>query len=291
MKFQALMLMTGLTLLSSCDDVASNRGSKPEAVRPPLSTDTTPLTIPSGMFRERATEILYYNSEAKSGNDTNGLYRLVPSMETDHEGTIGKTIAHRTELGRPVTECGLNLKSTINERIADCAKINTTKASWSGVKFGTSSEGRWDLVVLKELTADNTVELWMDRRTGMIWSDVQRSTNWCEASGNNQNEISDVLGVDCQKLNVKSVCVGKEILGLPGIRWRLPTRNDYLQADIDGLRFVLKKGNGAGFWTATLSSTSALRELAWVYNSEVGTLVAENLKLDKQSRCIGAPLK
>jgi hypothetical protein len=76
-------------------------------------------------------------------------------------------------------------------------------------------------------------------------------------------------------------------IGLPNIKWRLPTRNDYLQADLNGIRFVLKTANSP-FWTATMNSASTNRSEAWTYNQSQRTIEKVAMTDLRQVRCIGA---
>jgi hypothetical protein len=77
-------------------------------------------------------------------------------------------------------------------------------------------------------------------------------------------------------------------LSTPGVRWRLPTKYDYQQADIDGIRFVMPDLGAAGNtgnrandgspgslnsyyeWTATIGSNSNLRQYVLSFSGTVG---------------------
>jgi hypothetical protein len=207
-------------------------------------------------------------------------YRIIPLMALDDEGTNGKNISSRSGLGRPAVDCGATAGQTLKQRIADCLKLNTTTASWDGTSFGASGESVWKLV-----TRTGTLEMWLDTRTGHLWSDTIATTNWCNASGNTLVETD--ASVNCLTAGTNVTCVGKNLMNITGIVWRLPTRNDYLQGDLDGLRFVLKESDTTGFWTATMNSVSFGRSEAWVYQQRQGTLESAALGNDHQVRCIG----
>lgn len=76
----------------------------------------------------------------------------------------------------------------------------------------------------------------------------------------------------------------------PLVYWRLPTRNDFLQMDINGGRFVLPNvGIGSYpyyFWTATVVSTN--RSRAWT-NSHRHGLMYQNQSMTQEHyvRCVG----
>ena len=105
---------------------------------------------------------------------------------------------------------------------------------------------------------------------------------------------SPFVEFNCSTLSeLQSTCVGKtlDLLGAQ-VKWRLPTRNDFLQADLDGLRFVMKKENETlGLWTSTIRGASQKRSEAWVYHSLEGTLSADDLDTEHAVRCVGAPVR
>ncbi len=278
MKLDLILTAVVFTTIVGCgEDVGGKRRGVVEIDNPTLTTDT--FIVPSHMHRTMELDLLASHTEIEEvvAATLPAGYRSVPVMALDDEGTDGKNIRSRTNLGRPLTDCGMGPDVTISARISECNSINGSRASWN---FLTSAAGEsvWRLV-----TKIGASEMWLDIRTGHIWSDIADTTNWCNASGN--KEIG--TAVNCLTAGVNNSCVGRTILGIPGIKWRLPTRNDYLQADLDGLRFVLKTA-GSPFWTATLNSATADRSEAWTYNQAQGTLEKANLNQDRQVRCIGA---
>ena len=79
-------------------------------------------------------------------------------------------------------------------------------------------------------------------------------------------------------------------MGVPttDITWRLPTRADYLQADLNGLRFVLPRTDAA-VWTATVSGEN--RENAWSIIPKTGELTSVVRSTNLAVRCVGRRLK
>ncbi len=278
MKSAHLLALLALTALIGCgEDSGGKRRSLIEADTPGLTTDV--YIVPSQMHRSIETDLLgsYTEINEITAGSLPVSYRTVPLMAIDDEGTDAKNVRTRTSLGRPSNDCGMGPGASISARISDCSTLNGARANWNYV-YSSAGESVWRLV-----TKIGSSEMWLDIRTGHIWSDVLDTTNWCNASGN----VETGAAVDCKTLGTNPTCVGKAVLGLPNIKWRLPTRNDYLQADLNGIRFVLKSA-GSPFWTATLNSASTNRSEAWTYNQSQGTLEKSPLSDLRQVRCIGA---
>lgn len=296
MKYMPALLSLGLlTVLVSCGDVSSNHQqgtNRNERTTPGVEGDGSDQGQRSQMHRERGSTVLSYAEEIVKtlGNDLSKSYHIVPDMETDSEGS-SKNVTTVTDNGRPTVTCGIGDTFTgVDARITDCFQKNGDKALWEGFRFASAGEGIWKLVALNP-----SVEIWLDNRSGMVWSEVKKigevsTFNWCKASGN-QNDDSNIGGVDCNSLaDLTSVCVGLPTAGIgTQIKWRLPTRNDFLQADLNGLRFVHKKEPAGGLWTATMVAGVTGRTDAWIYNSSNGTLTSDKIANSHSVRCIGAP--
>lgn len=293
--FSSLFL---LTFLVSCEDLASNRPKRTVDPNKPTITaieGNGSTQIRSHMHRERGVPVLSSAEEILKtiSNQLPGLYRIVPLMDKDNEGST-QNIITRTRLGRPIAECGVGPNFTgIDARITDCFQKNTTTALWDGLTLGAAGEGIWKLV---SKTLDGK-EIWFDGRTGMVWSHIitleqVSAFNWCQASGNTQDDSMTEI-INCRVLgDMQSLCDGNSLAGLEGqVKWRLPTRNDFLQADLNGLRFVLIPENQKGLWTATMRASSKTNSEAWVYDSTEGTLFAGTLNDSRQVRCIGASVR
>lgn len=289
------LLMLGLIV--SCGDASSNRktATSNPVINTPAVTEIK-YTVNSGIHREKGAPILTYATEIKKtlANDLSDiLYRIIPSMEKDDEGS-SKSVITLSTLGRPRVECGTGSFAGVNARISDCATKNADSATWDGEKYASNAESKWKLV--RRSAVGN--EIWFDELSGMVWSDLITTEagvnrfNWCRASGNIENETPTET-IDCSAFAaLEKICVGMVSDGIgDAIKWRLPTRNDMLQADLNGSRFVLKKESNLGLWTATIRASGAGRTEAWVYFSEEGTLAPGNLLSERQVRCIGIPSK
>jgi hypothetical protein len=302
MKLNYFILGIGLlTLLVGCEDVSSNRrkgqNHSLERSTPGLEAEAN---IRSAIHREKGADVISYSQEiAKTlrRNLPDSLYRIVPLMEKDDEGS-SRNITTMGQIGRPLSPCGSGSSFMgISSRIVDCSQKNGARSLWEGVRHGAAGEGTWTLVSL----SDDRQEIWLDGQTGMVWSDIIKKTsgvnvfNWCKASGNTENATSSEV-IDCGLMNDlahgEELCVNAFTDGIgANIKWRLPTRNDFLQADLNGSRFVLKKENTQGLWTATMRAGVTGRNEAWVYNSHDGTLFGANLTSERQVRCIGTPVR
>lgn len=72
---------------------------------------------------------------------------------------------------------------------------------------------------------------------------------------------------------------------LTSLTWRLPTRADYMQAEVNGLRHVLPNLGEESLWSASVNSDS--RGYAWFFFGSSG-IVSVNLRYVSYSvRCVG----
>jgi len=281
MKFQqvTVLLVSALLLVACNDDVASNRNNPTKL---PQVTENGTVTVYSGIHRERGTAPVTYYNEIITNSESAKL-RPIPDIRFDDEGGDETNVTTRTFRIRPDQICGTVISDSLKDKIAECLKINGEKSSWNGTIDAGSAESLWTLVTLA------THEVWMDTRTSMLWTDIiTNDGNWCESSGSSLSS-SDHVGENCEITGQsKSLCTNYNPIELPKVSWRLPTRHDYLQADIDGIRFVLLAGTNT-FWTATTSSDVKARDKAWTYNMRNGTLIAEPMNTTRHVRCIGTP--
>lgn len=297
-KLVALFMPVSLLFLASCQDVSSNRrqgqNRSPERSNPELGTEGRD-EVRSQIHREKGSPVLSYAEEIQKtlSNDlSDRLYRVVPDMDKDDEGSFRNVIT-MNDLGRPTVNCGVGSAfSGIDARITDCFQKNGNRSIWEGEKFGAAGEGLWKLVSLNGIGK----EIWLDGRTGMVWSylrinsEEKNTFNWCKASGNDENQTTTAT-VDCNELaEGESLCAREELSEVGAqVKWRLPTRNDYLQGDLNGLRFVLAKESEQGLWTATLRASAEGRTQAWVFRTSEGTLTGAALSSEHHVRCIGTP--
>ncbi|MBP9682459.1 MAG: hypothetical protein KBD76_13720 [Bacteriovorax sp.] len=261
----------------------------------------------SNMYRNTATTQMNLALEKSTTSYASG-YREIPDTTKDDDGYDASSPVVKAT--RPSVTCGTT-QNTLAARIADCLAQNGTDATWDGAVKGISGEGVWKLVT----RTSTSKEVWRDERTGLLWGDNLGAKSWCEASGNTQTNATDGTGNgDCDPANFfnKSVCVeggslapaiagenwtsgtydnAKGAMGAissatsPSVRWRLPTRNDWYQADINGIRFVLPN-MAVSFWTA--STHSLVRGSGITFSGHYGVAGSDSkFNPGPSIRCIG----
>lgn len=236
--------------------------------------------------------------------------RLVP-MNKDDDGESRANITKFDRTGLKV--CG-TVATTLALKIADCLAQNSTKSRWLGAQ-GNAGQGNWTLVQARSGTAsDGTAcgtcnEIWRDDRTGLLWSDrLSNTEKWCKASGSNTGTICADLAN--QPSTPDSLCAegGNPIRvvdavydaakgnllaasGTIKVRWWLPTRADWMQAEENGIRFVLPN-IADNYWTAT--ADSGVQTRAWIFvnasSAGGGFDTLDMLDATTSTRCIGQPI-
>jgi hypothetical protein len=152
-------------------------------------------------------------------------------------------------------------------------------------------------------------EVWRDERTGLLWSSlVSTGINWCQASGSNNITNNPAAENDpdnfCNNGTYQHVGSGPTIKAIssclddgenyftevddihsainnggkgglssssnPKVYWRLPTNADYLQASLDGIRYIFQDMvNGNYEWSGTVGLTT---DYAVVFHAQSGTV-------------------
>lgn len=266
------------------------------------------------------------NAGAAYTNSFTG-YRAVPDITTDDDGRVGLSSVNRTAGSATglwaARTCGLD--GTISDRITSCGIEFGADATWDGSSRGNAGQGVWRLVTRTgAMSGSKGREVWQDQRTGLLWSSrVATDLNWCKASGSNnvtgnptaQDDPSDFCDnasyqttgstpgdfaisacyEDPDYFTVNDINIdplGKGGLSLssgPEVAWRLPTRDDYLIAEVNGMRQVLPDaGENFGYWewTATLESNNRAR--AWQFSTWDGALSTYlDRNGDANVRCVG----
>lgn len=306
--FRLIFGASGLFLLASCGaglcrDQASCPDGSWTAEVPVLLTPVDLLA--SNMLRDKTAGQLGLKAELALGSAAlPSGYRYVPDIMKDDDG-LGGSVTLGT---RPSVVCGTTQK-TVELRVADCALANSDMATWDGASNGHAGEGQWKLV-----TYNGTHEVWRDERTKLIWSDNLGTTNWCRASGSSgggpfgqvdPNNICDNIANQPVQAVPESWCTEHSAFNTPatydsakgGMRlaatssspsviWRLPTRADFFQAEVDGFRFPLPNMN-VSFWTAT--TLSYMRNAGWIFGGASGGHVDGGYRYTAtySVRCVG----
>lgn len=247
------------------------------------------------------------DTDGRCGNDEPGFCGTGGA-----EGISKKHYLERI-VGRPNQVCGTGVNASINDRIEDCVDKNEARAFYNGAQYGQDGEGDWKLVTRlstgEEVWQDQRTKLlWSDRTA----SDY----NWYQASGYSKETATsqaetdydsepdsgtDCNGSACQPAQPISVCAevsGGELIDQSGTQpnylanpenafkgnlvasngviWKLPSRNDFLQAEVNGMRKVLPNMD-YGFWSS--SSVSGSRRYGWGFGGDGGFLLRRRSRL------------
>lgn len=282
-------------LLSSCGgfNAASNSDRSDDSNGPSqpqgddnntqaITVEDMPTVLNSQMFRDLGTKIYKYAQESE-------LFRKNTLPATLHPVPDKQAFDQDRLTIRPATaqNCGFEFTSgavTIARRINDCQTRNSSNVrahTWDGTDNGLAGEGRWRLVIYK-----NGRSVWLDVATGLVWSSPISPRNWNYASGN--------VPESEQICNGSNDTAAKDFfLGIQAdeVSWRLPTRGDFLQADLNGSRFVLStspQGDANVYWSANYISDS---QQAWAIQHNTGILSRRSENEMLYIRCVGNVLK
>ncbi len=268
------------------------------------------LVHASHIFRnvEASPLRLIDESSSYAGQDLPAGYREVPDLNRDNDGGTLVSVIPANRVG--FVDCGLI--GTLPEREADC-KTKNLNSVWSGRDKSLTGYNQWTLIVRRAAG----IEVWRDDLTGLIWSSRVGKDNWCVAAGNAQSDDPHAIcNQSAQQIDfpeAQSFCSeqntiphpatlenweaalyspGKGGMGknsVPSLRWRLPTKNDYLLAEANGIRFVLPDmitSPSSTEWTAT--AYSAHRNYAWGFTNVTGAFNPSYLRTTKlHIRCVG----
>lgn len=229
------------------------------------------LELRSQMLRLQNSEtkpISYIIGESKKENKLKlpQNYLEIPSEEVYES----KVILQDNEFS---VSCGDINNETLKDRINDCStKYQDNKLTyWKAYAKGISGEGNWTLVASNPETK---TQIWKDDTTGLLWTSIIETGDFEKAAKDPKRT--------CENFKL----LAKNPFNLDQAAWRLPTRSDFLQADINGARFVLPDRDNI-FWSASQID----KDSAWSINQKTGILSKSSIKSELSIRCIGVPLK
>lgn len=278
--FSSLLLFFTAVVLISCvvGNLSPAVTSSPSA---PSFQDVAPAT----MLRNANTPAMSLG-EISAYISAHGTlppgYRNVPIVADDNR--------QNSYISHAGVACGLS--GSIAQRVADCNQ-NLTMST-----LGTEGEADWELVTR---TALNGSEVWRDTRTGLVWSDklmkgTDNTFDWNSASGaeGTSSHCAEVIDkttdseFDDQKGNLSLRSTPARVI------WRLPSRNDWLQAIIDGIEYISKSPSGLDnndHWSSTPSNSSESWVITPSYNGIQTSLSFTSVRNSLQHvRCVGIPL-
>lgn len=300
MKFQSLMSLLLLVTLTSCLEAPNNAGGRQKQERQTPNADggnndikgDLSKTTRSQAFRFKGTTQYSIDSIRdfvldNTANVYPDNYRDIPNRDSHDQDAQSGRYSNRGLS----TDCGLlpnDNEPSIGKRIQNCKETfaNDPDARlWNGELNGISGEGNWILVMKK---ADR--HFWLDETTGLIWTDNITEATWPNASGsqvaakdavcNNEFLVADVADTNTDYFGG---------ITPDEIKLRLPTRNDFLQADLNGARFVLDDLENKTYWTANFIKDTLQ---AWTIRQDEGILGKSTISSPGLSvRCIGIILK
>lgn len=300
MRFQQLTVFTLILFaLSACLEAPNNAGGrnkKDQDIQRPGADSGTDNdlsdTLRSHAFRGSNSEqyTMAALREFILGNTANGYPDNVFEIPNRQLHDMDDRTVVYVSPG-PNKDCGLladDNAPSIGKRIADCKEKFKNLANarlWNGNANGIAGEGNWILVLKK-----GDRHIWMDETTNLIWTDNIKEDTWPNASG---SEV-DVTTAVCNNEFLAQDVADENTDFFAGltpdeIKLRLPTRNDFLQADLNGARFVLDDLENKLYWTANYISDN---QEAWVINQKEGILGKRPINAGEISvRCLGIVLK
>lgn len=281
------VLRAGLfLLLVGCGAAENSRedNSKPriETVKPDDGEKVVFTPLERSMIRRTkgVSRILYTQvQESLKLNNLPVAYQSTPTPEEE-----SATAVESIPLERRKIDCGISIdnKLTVAERVKDCkTKIGQSSSTlWSALVNGISGEGNWFLVTYIE-----GKKVWQDSSTGLLWSDVVGTDTFAMALGRDPADLEKEIISLCSSLNDNiNPALGK--LPLSRVKWRLPNREEYLQADINGARSVLTD-SGSNLWTASFDKQFGGEYKAWSIDHKDGILASTLIDERLDVHCIG----
>jgi hypothetical protein len=276
-----------------------NPGKKPENSRSDLTDKLINAAFQksafSNVYRTKGYIRLTYVELAKKMRENTdlGYTALIPNIDIHNTIIIAD---HKPEIiSDKIIECGNSIDrddsteddASVTDRISNCKNTDfmVLKAVfWSGKELGRNGEGNWELVAFSK---SENIKLWKDTRTGLVWSDiVVEDADFKTASGVKIDEEENKDNRICQVPNNLTSPHALGRISNKKIHWRLPNRNEYLQADLNGARNVLSKTSELT-WTSTHAGDS---NEAWAITQSTGVLVKLPTDTKIRVRCIGIPL-
>lgn len=277
-----LIFILSLIALTSCNAVSNNNGTVNQNQN--FETDDDIINIgqalKSQMNRENGSEVVTQRSIMDKSKEVKRLFTPEGYSEIPSSMTM-ESLATKTVLSNYNQECGnlIGKTSTLGDRIADCRKVYLNRnvdTRWHNKSHGVAGEGNWSLVSVSidiSKTPAVTSTVWYDFTTKLIWSDLITETDFAKAATAYNRTCSLFSENNRHKLNSDYVI------------WRLPTRGDYLQADLNGARYILNNTD-KDFWTSTLISTDS----AWSIKQSTGNSTLRALTEVLPVRCVGTEI-
>lgn len=261
------------------NDTRDNRAATPGEFQATIRTHT---------YRNTGTIQLSIKEEALAviAGKLPATYAPIPQFNLHNDAKVIKL----NPLPSINTSCGNDIEATttIKARVADCKtkQADTMAITWLGKAYGISGEGNWQLISNSVETIEekkNAYQLWHDESTDLIWSDIVTEADFFIATGSKDGSIDNKDDRVCQA-NIKSYPLGR--INPLRISWKIPNRNDFLQADLNGARYVLPNTDDL-VWTGSYNKDNE----AWAIKQSTGELISTPVTEKLKVRCIGIILE
>lgn len=295
-----LSILSSLIILTGCIEASNNGRNGKNPTRTPQDEDPcndSNTTIQcatefkglvySQIHRSNGAKPLTYSEiqELIIKGELPTVYRQIPEPSLDNDNNLRTaSIGADHDFGK--NDCGKsNELNGVIARLNDCKlqheEARDGRSVWRGSTDGLSGEGQWNMIYRDN---DEDITLWLDTRTNLVWSHSFTSESWKVASGYLHKDLDEGLEPACKSLNSLTATENNPD---GQIAWRLPNRNEFLQADINGARYIFDNTEDT-YWTA---STASHTDAAWRIKQSTGQL-EEDLKVNANSvRCVGVILK
>ena len=270
-----------LLIFTACG--ASKNSNRPtlEPKKPDTpALKTRDINTASGITRNLNAPLLTNEEhhQLRANQKLEDAYKDIPSLDYHSES---KVLRPRVVANFQLN-CGNQEGQSIQDRINECHQLHadTLITNWSGQTSAFNSEGDW--VMLSQIyDGAQTFFLWIDLRTKLVWTESIKEEEFRIASGTD----GFVTSRTCQFLE-SGMSAKFGTLTNKQVHWRLPTRSDFLQADLHGARFVLPDV-AQTYWSASFIG----QNLAWAIEQSTGVLKQESIDHKHAVRCIGELLE
>lgn len=238
---------------------------------------------------------------ALTGNGTIGSFQNL-STNTAISETLRLTYNSGTGVFDILSSSGNNANS--------CLTDGVTPGSWSGTLGVAGSQITWTRAGVCSFTVTQGSVAFASNDRFVVKNDgpsvscyaggalqASPAVSFCAEDGS----LSPAIGTENWTTGIYDDAKGQMgKLSTTPVRWRLPTRNDFNQAEINGIRSVLPDmgiegykrpspdtslGTTSSFWSASVYSFS--RNFAWFFNGNIDNVNINNRNNNNSVRCVG----
>lgn len=291
-------IITNLVACGAAKNSKSRSGENPENNPPdrdiqPADSDQLQKTLRSHMFRNKESQQLsfYGERDALAKKELPKTHRTIPDAQRD----VDTNVVRPEKIASPEAGCGNYSGVDADQAVSIKARYNNCKdvqgdinaVTWFGKNKAINGEGFWRMIANSSYTENEKVFnkiIWQDLSTALLWSDLSASYTWEEATGITNKDSRPCLS----KSDTPKHELGR--IHPSFVTWRMPNRNEFLQADLNGSRFVLPNTSDY-IWTASFGGTQNGVDMAWAIKVSTGELKLMPTSTELATRCIGVIIK